>query len=992
MATVTRTVRLRRTRQQAVRGGSRRIVRVSAVVVTIVVALVVALPAAAAATVVGVYTYFAKDLPDASTIEAQFSAQSSTNQQYFETTKIYDRTGQTLLYEIIDANAGDRQWVSLPDISPNVISATVALEDRSFWENPGVDARGLARAFLSNLQGEQVQGASTITQQLIKNTLIPAEERTQVSYERKIKEAILALELTRRYPGREGKQRILEWYLNTNYYGEQAYGIQAAARVYFDIDAKDLTLAQAAMLVAIPQNPAYTPIQDERTAKSRQQIVLNTMADQGYITRAQANLAYRDHLEYHGAEQRYGTIVAPHYAIYAKQSLEELMVSLYGPEAGIDLVNRGGLRVYTALDLALQNEAESIARQHVTALRADGRNATNACVVLLRPNTGEILAMVGSLDYWSKEKRKGADGNEYYLQGTFNVCTGLRQPGSSFKPFAYVTAFAKGLTAATIAPDVNIPFDQGEGMPLYAPENYDLKFHGPQRLRNALARSYNIPAVWVTQQVGVDAVIRTAHNMGITSLDQGLSYYGLALTLGGGEVKPLDMAYAYSVFMNGGYMAGQPVPASRLSRGFRELDPVAILRVEDSQGKILYQYDQPQVRQVLSPQLAWLMTSILSDNQARYAAFGHPNVLELDRPAAVKTGTTNDFRDNWTIGGTPQLVAAVWVGNNDNAQMEHVSGVAGAAPIWHDVVTAYLKDKPVVTWERPDGLVDKYVCDESGLLPTRYCPTVLETFIAGTEPKATDNLYQPFLINKESGKLATVFTPPELIEEKVFPVYPPEYADWVRDNAIPQPPTEYDSVGAPSTCVGEVAICTPTPYSYVHGLVAVNGNARGDGFALYHLTFGKGLNPTGWQQIGPDHGEQVDNNWLENWDTAGLDGLYSLQLTLVRGDSSFQQATIQVTVDNISPTVKLITPLTGSGYSVANDQWATFQVDATDNLSMSRVEWYVDDQVVGTSTVPPFIYKYFLSGHGGGHTVWAVGYDAAGNQQESEKARFAVGP
>jgi membrane peptidoglycan carboxypeptidase len=239
--------------------------------------------------------------------------------------------------------------------------------------------------------------------------------------------------------------------------------------------------------------------------------------------------------------------------------------------------------------------------------------------------------------------------------------------------------------------------------------------------------------------------------------------------------------------------------------------------VEDSQGNILYQYDRPQMRQVLSPQLAWLTTDILSDNPARWAMFGRPNVLEIDRPAAVKTGTTNDFRDNWTIGGTPQLVAAVWVGNNDNAEMEHVSGVAGAAPIWHDIMLAYHKDKPVITWERPGGLVDKYVCDESGLLPTRYCPTVLETFIEGTEPKATDNLYQAFLINKESGKLATVFTPAELIEERSSRSTRRNTPIGCARTRSRSRPASTISVGAPSTCVGDVAICTPTPYSYVRG-------------------------------------------------------------------------------------------------------------------------------------------------------------------------------
>jgi len=992
MAVVTRTTRLRTRRKEAARGGTNRIARIGCSALAVLAALFVAIPAAGVGAVAGVYMYFAQDLPDPSEIEAQFSAQSSIDQQYFETTKIYDRTGKTLLYEVIDPNAGDRQWVGLMEISPYLINATIALEDHSFYTNIGVDPRGIARAFWLNLQGQQVQGGSSITQQLIKNTLIPVEERDKPLYERKIKEAILSIELTRRYPGHEGKDRILEWYLNTNYYSQQAYGIQAAAHVYFNKDAKDLNLAEASMLAAIPQSPGMDPIMNETEAKRRQEVTLDSMADEGYITRIEANEAMRVKLTYHGVQQRFGTIIAPHYAIYAKQALEDLMVTLYGQEQGLDMVNRSGLRVITALDLDLNNEALNIARRKVQELVDAGRNVTNACVVMVRPNTGEILAMIGSLDYWSEEKRKGEDGNEYYLQGPFNSCTGERQPGSSFKPVAYVTGLAQGLTAATVAPDIPTVFSQGPDVPGYSPENYDRKYHGPQRLRLALARSYNIPAVWVTQQVGVDAVIRTAHRMGITTLNRGLDYYGLALTLGGGEVKPLDMAVAYSVFMNGGYMAGQPVPETNLRRGYRELDPVAILRIEDSQGKILYEYRQPETRQVLSPQLAWLMTSILSDNQARYAVFGHPNQLELDRPAAVKTGTTNDYRDNWTIGGTPQIVASVWVGNNDNQEMRGVSGVAGAAPIWHDVMTYYLKDKPVVTWDRPPGLVDKYVCTDSGLLATQYCPTAIETFIEGTEPQASDTWYQPFLINRETGKLATVYTPPELVEEKIFEVFPPEYADWLKTTEIEQPPMEYDNIGVSGQCAGEVAICNPQPFGYVRGLVTINGNARGDGFAFYRLAFGPGLNPQSWQQIGPDHGEQVDNNVLEMWDTTGLSGLYSLQLTMVRGDQSFQPVTIQVSVDNDNPTIKLIKPLSGESYSARYDEWVTFQAEANDNISMSRVEFFLDGELVGTATVAPFTYKWFIRGSTGTHEVYAVAYDAAGNQVEGEKVRFIVGP
>jgi len=926
---------------------------------------------------VAAYTALTKDLPDPSQIEARFQR---ANSEFFETTKIYDRTGKTLLYEVIDPRAGDRQWVALSQIPPLCRQAAIAIEDKSFYENPGVDWYGITRAFVSNLQGKAVQGASSITQQVVKNTLIDPEERYKQTYERKIKEGLLALELSRRY----SKDQILEWYLNSNHYGNLAYGIDAAARVYFGKPVGKLSLGECSMLAAIPQFPAMNPIDNPDAAKERQTLALDAMMRQGYITPEESVNTKFEKLQISGGVQARFDIKAPHFSIYARKWLEDR----FGP----DMVYRGGLRVYTTLDLDLNDQAQQIVAQHVTKLADDKKNVNNGAVVVIRPKTGEILAMVGSLDYWNDK-----------IDGKFNVAIGLRQPGSSFKPFTYVTLLSQGHSPATAFLDVRTAFQQ-PGFPPYVPENYDRKYHGLVRMRLALARSYNIPAVKALEMAGIDNVIRTAHKMGITTLNRGLDYYGLALTLGGGEVKLLDMVYAFGVFANNGVMAGDKAMDAR--PGFRTLDPVPVLRVEKRDGTVLWEYKQPQTTQVLDPRLAFLISNILSDNSARWAAFGQPNVLELDRPAAVKTGTTNDYRDNWTIGYTPQVAVGVWVGNTDNTEMKEVTGLTGAAPIWHDVMMTALKDKPPEPFVRPEGLVERGVDSVSGLLPTKSSTTIKELFIPGTEPTSYDNIHQAFLLNKETGKLATVFTPPEQVEEKVFEIYPPEAAEWIAQANVPQPPAEYDTVYGPPPTAGDVAITGPKAYSAVSGGVVISGNAKGGDMAMYRLAFGQGMNPGAWTQIGGDHGNQVENNVLEFWDTAGLaEGLYSLQLTVVDQNQSLRQATIQVTVDNKPPTIKLTYPPDGEKYEAPKDEWIVFNADVADNFGIDRVEFWTDvyTQPFSIRYIAPYNDKLlfmpidpetkkptFRTDVLGKHTFWAMVYDKAGNKVESNKIKLEV--
>jgi membrane peptidoglycan carboxypeptidase len=1016
-------IQRRQRRRILSRTGLHQFVRVVGILLLVAVLLLTGSTASSVGAVFGVYSYFTRDLPEPGEIEAA--------DEVSETTKIYDRNG-TLLYEIINPVEGDRQWVSFDEIKESpIVCATVASEDRTFWENPGFNTRGIARAFWSNVQGEQVQGGSSITQQLIKNVVIEPERRyvseegpEWKDYERKITEILLSHRISQKY----SKEQILEWYLNTNFYGNLAYGIEAASKVYYGKSASALTTAEAATLAAIPQFPAMNPVDNPEKALERRALVLDAMAREGCITPDEAEAAKIEVLEVASAVEKRYDIIAPHFSVYVRKQLEDM----FGPE----LVYRGGLQVYTTIDLELQEQAQCVAQAHIRRLSGEDEaiviqeaidsgceaakhlmplrashvgwdhEVNNAAVVAIRPGTGEILAMVGSLDYWNDE-----------IDGQFNVAVDGqgRQPGSSFKPFTYVTLLSQGYNAAHMFLDVRKAFPQPTGNP-YVPENYDRKYHGPQRLREALASSYNIPAVEALYLAGVDNTIRTAHRMGINTLDKGLDFYGLSLTLGGGEVHLLDMVYAFSVFANGGTMYGEEVPPDQLRAGFRELNPVAILVVRDRDGNVLYQYDEAKSRDILDPRLAYLMNSILSDRQSRYGAFSKPNQLELsgDRPAAAKTGTTNNYKDAWTVGYTPQLAAGVWVGNSDNSDMKSVAGITGAADIWHALMEYALEGTEHAPFVRPEGLVEARVCEKSGLRPTEHCPlTVNELFIPGTEPTQDDNIFQVFSVHRETGQLCTAHTPPDQCEEKVFEVYPDEAADWIaslpEDRRPPTPPKDYVSIG-PTRADAEVAIISPGPYSYITGTVPITGNARGGDFNYYALYFGEGMNPGQWTQIGPNHGDQVDRNVLEFWDTSGLDGLYSLRLQVVDHSSAVRETTIQVTVDPHPPEVDLTYPEDGSEYEYDYDEWVNINAEVQD-YSVAKVEYYVykwdvadenrgkppdppeDLEPFAVRDRPPFNVNWTIRGNGEGkYTFYVVVTDAAGNKTTSDKTTIKLVP
>ncbi|MBK7216579.1 MAG: transglycosylase domain-containing protein [Candidatus Promineofilum sp.] len=821
------------------------------------------------------YSLVARDLPRPSELRGQAST--------FETARIYDRNGQ-LLYALADPNAGNRTYVPLDRISPLLIQATIATEDKRFYENPGFDVLALTRAVVTAAREQQaVAGTSTITQQLVRAVLLDEDERTERSYRRKVREIILAAEISRTYE----KNEILELYLNEIYYGNLAYGIEAAANTYFNKSAADLTLAEASVLAGLPQAPAlWDPYTAPDKALGRQREVLSLMVSNGDVTLEEAQAALNDMAaRVYTLERPTVTIRHPHFTFTVLQQAEELL--------GAQSIYRGGLSIQTTLDPDAQRIAEEVVAANRESLANGGAN--NAALVALQPQTGEILAMVGSADF-----------NDEAISGQVNMALAPRQAGSSIKPLVYLSAFERGWTPATLLWDVRTEFPDGTN-PAYIPKNFDDEFHGPLRVRPALANSYNIPAVKALEFVGVCDFIVNMQKVGLTSLQDGgcaevgqPREHGLALALGGGEIPPLEMAGAFGALANGGLYTS----------------PYAIRRIEDRQGNVLYDVGiagattSATTVQSVRAEHAYLLTSILSDNNARLAEFGQDNLLNIPGyQVAVKTGTSGttagDVRDGWTIGYAPQALAAVWIGNTDNQPIAAgQSGYRLAAPIWNQFMTQYLAGKEALGFPRPAGVVEREICADTGIAvsATTPCAQRLVEVFAGDQPPLDESQG----VSRVSLDLWTGLRANEFCNDAVYeatfgggiPVNGrPEVLE--RERALAQQWIQTAgqgwsgqssgglSLGTPPTesCDGN----TPRPRAEItrpreegdmpdRQAVQILGSALGPNFAGYQVEYGLGENPGGWGLVQERRPEAVQDGLLAVWDTTQID--YSGPVTI----------------------------------------------------------------------------------------------------------------
>jgi membrane peptidoglycan carboxypeptidase len=642
-----------------------------------------------------VWGYFSADLPaahDLATVPIPLS------------THIYDRAQEHLLYTLEDER---RELISLKEVPEKMQAATTAIEDKTFWTNPGIDVGGIVRALNANVaQGGITQGGSTITQQLIKTRLLGDEP----TLTRKIKEAILALEATRTF----SKEQILEMYLNQIFYGNQAYGIRAAAKTYFNVsDLGKLTLGQMALLAGLPQAPsAYDPIQNPEGAKARRADVLAAMVDNGHITQAEADVAAAEPIKVQPATT---SLYAPHFTFRVREQIIR--------ELGEKAAYAGGYTILTSLDWNMQQLAEKEVKDHVDGLK--GANVNNAALITMDPTTGEVLAYVGSYDYYTHTAK---------VQGDYDHAgIALRQPGSTFKLFTYLAGMEKaGMTAATRLYDIGWQANDGSGN-IYKPQDATKEQHGPTTLRQALRESLNLPALQVTRTVGVDAIVDVVQQLGINR-DWDRSRFGLSFGIGAGEMRLIDMASAYQVVANMGV----------------RVEPTMIMKIIDRNGKVVRDYTKPDGKQVLDPNLAWIMSDILKDNTDPNGSFVFGPWTNIGRPAALKTGTTDNLQDVLAIGYTPTRLTAIWMGNSDNSEMRGISSALGPGVLWRDYMKTVVGGLPVTWYPRPDGIVTVTVCTNpsllggngSGDLPGPSCPSGFrrpENFVKGTEPKKNDS-------------------------------------------------------------------------------------------------------------------------------------------------------------------------------------------------------------------------------------------------------------
>jgi penicillin-binding protein 1C len=851
---------------------------------------------------IGIYQYFriASSLPDVDELRERAAK--------FETTRILDRNGN-VLYEILDPNAGRRTYVPLEEISPFLIAATIATEDKDFYNNPGFDIWGMIRALWQNYtMGEIYSGASTITQQLARTLLLDPEERYAQTYERKAREIVLAYEITRQYT----KEEILELYLNEIYYGNMAYGVQAAAETYFNTTADMLTLSQASFLAGLPQAPAVYDIYNNRDATLyRQRSVLVLMYELSLeancidvstnlkpvcVSYDEATQAGIDLANYAFPEPTI-SMRYPHWVVYIRTLLE----AQFDPQT----IYRSGFTVYTTLDPVLQSEAERIVKDQIAAL--SGFNATNGALVALDPNTGEILTMVGSADFYNEA-----------IDGQVNmVLSNTRQPGSSIKPLTYVAAFEKGWTPSTLIWDVPSEFppsgDPFDTNPPYKPVNYDNKFHGPVTVRSALANSYNVPAVKALDFVGIydnpdtpveEGLIAFARRLGITSLTR--NDYGLSLTLGGGEVSLMEMASAYAVFANEG----------------RKMPTVAITRIVDHQGNVVYEYAPPAGDQVLRIEHTYLISSILSDKNARVPMFGTNPVINLPFQAAAKTGTTNDFRDNWTMGYTPDLVVGVWVGNTDYSPMSNTTGLTGAGPIWAQFMTFgvnHLTGGTPSPFIRPPGIVDRVICAISGTEPSEWCPEQRSEIFAADqlpEPKSED-LWKKVTVDTWTGLGASDACSEFLDEKFAINVDDPWAKQWLKNDPNGRAWAEEMGFSSPLFFAPDRACRLEDP----RPIINLSGIADGDTisaspleiwgritatahFDYYRIEWGQGEDPLTWEiLVGDNKTPQENMEKIHEWDLSDVEpGIVTLRVYVHSTEGTYAEKRYTLNIQLPTPT------------------------------------------------------------------------------------------
>lgn len=788
------------------------------------------------------YANITRDLPS---VEILPHLLNPPNGLLLQPTRIYDRTGINLLFTF-STDKSPRRYIPINEQNPqhipqSFVDAVVAVQDPQFWKHSGYAIAGYDNPDLH----------PTIAQQLVSDLILYGEEPSTT---RAIRERILAAQITNQF----GRTQIIEWYLNSTHFGNYAFGVEAAAQLYFGKPAEQLTMAESAILAGVSQSPALNPLDASSVAIQRGRDVLHLMNEQKLLSNEALDLALAQ------TPQIMPTLQTP--PIFAEAFIN-IALSQIDSQIPRERIERGGLTIITSMDYDLQMQASCTTQVYAARLSGlpepslDGCDAarllpslppgvtfadSSASALILDPQTGQVLAMVGET-----------------IQGVETALVGEHRAGSSTDAFVYLTGFTRGLSPASLTWD--IPSDG-------VIQNFDGIYHGPIRLRIALANDYQVPVEILKTQVGIENVLDIAESFGINLNDP---------STGSGQVSLIKLAGAYGVFGNQGIYFGQNVN--------EEFTPVSVLKVESVDHAVLLDWNTPQAKSVVTPALAYLMTNVLSDEVAR----GQLNVLDIGRPAGVKVGQTADGLDTWVVGYTPSYAVATWT----NVRGEGASlSPRFPAVLWNALLQYVSRDVPSDGWTVPQGVTAMTVCDPSGMLPSSECPNlVTEYFLNGNEPIQMDDLYRQFAVNRETGLLATVFTSPELIETRTFMIVPENARDWARSAGLEIPPVSYDAIQSP-TFNPDANITSPELFADVNDVVKIIGTASGEDFAYYRIQVGKGLNPQEWIQLGDDVTTPVESGVLVDWDTKGLSGLYALQLQVVRSDQRIDTAVIQVTI------------------------------------------------------------------------------------------------
>ena len=903
------------------------------------------------------YAKLTADLPSLNMLPELLDRQNGLLQQ---PTQIYDRSGEHLLLTL--ENPGiPRSSLSIDpqqeeSFAPIFVQITISLKDPRFWQHAGFQWR--------NISNPRPQ---TLAEQLVSDLML---ENEPVGLRRSLRMRLLAAQLVQRF----GRAQVLEWYLNSAYYGHLAYGAESAAQLYLGKSAHDLTLAEAALLAALPDTPALNPMDAPAAAIENQQLALQQLVDQGWIGSEEYESARKQEITFADAPRS----AQPFAAAYADLVLNQLAGQL-----GQQRIERGGLRIITTLDYDQQLEMTCTARTQLLRLTGqsgqvnlpDGACDTARLLPTLPPDTlqlpGDLSANALLLDL--------ATGEVLAMLGDVNsagepVIVSTHQPGSLLSPFVAVTSFARGESPASLVWDI----PPGENSILANMHNPDGTFHGPQRIRTALANDHLMALSQLLAQIGPANVWRLAAPFGLDDIENYSEAGTLLFT--GGNASLLDIAQAYSTFANLGYQVGQ-----RTSRD--EVEPVLVMKVENINGRVLLQAGAPEMQSILSDQIAYLVHHILNDETARQASLGYPNPLQLGRPTGAKIGQAKDNQQVWTVGYTRSQLIVTWLGWPDSQETPARLDPKASAGIWYALMQEVSRQQAAEDWPRPAGITTMDVCSPSGLLPTADCPSIAsEIFINGNEPVSYDNLYQTYQVNRETDQLATVFTPLELIEDQTYLVVPPEAQAWAVSAGIPLPPAAYDVIQNPPS-TENANITSPPIFSYVHGTLDVQGTAAGDGFSNYQLQIGEGLNPLTWLQIADGDKPVRNGGTLGTWQT-GKDGLYAMRLMVTNQDQELETAIIQVTVDNTPPRLSVPYPTAGQKFTFNQNNEITLQAKAEDAVGIDRIEWYINARLIGETTQLPYSYPW--AALPGKYTLVVKAYDLAGNMTESTTVEFTV--